>query len=91
MCLTNTVAKGDAFEEKAYKLIETAINNGELGILPSAACIHCKTKYYSRDQEGDIIFDLAVKIWLPNADSYAYLFIVECKSYSSRISVDDVE
>ncbi|MBH8557024.1 ImmA/IrrE family metallo-endopeptidase [Hymenobacter negativus] len=87
----NTVSKGDAFEEKSHQLIESAIQKGELGILPSAAKLFKKKGYFSQKRGENIIFDLTIEVWLPNAETYAYLWIIECKSYSSRVPVNDVE
>ncbi|TGE06095.1 ImmA/IrrE family metallo-endopeptidase [Hymenobacter fodinae] len=87
----NTTAKGDAFEEKAYRLIEQAVQSGQLGILPQSSRVFKKKKYYSRDRETDIIFDLAIEVWLPGAPTYSFLFIIECKSYSHPVPVNDVE
>jgi Zn-dependent peptidase ImmA (M78 family) len=88
----STVAKGDLFENKSYQIITDAINNGELGILPAVAKVNRKPKYYSKDREKYIIFDLSIEIWLKNAKKYSILYLIECKSSSNKnVPVDDVE
>jgi Zn-dependent peptidase ImmA (M78 family) len=88
----NTVAKGDIFENKSYQIITDAINNGELGILPAVAKVIRKPKYYSKDREKNIIFDLSIEIWLKNAKKHSILYLIECKSSSKKnVPVDDVE
>ncbi len=88
----NTVKIGDKFEDKSYRLIEKAVNNGELGILNSSARIFRKKGYYSAKREKEIIFNLAIEVWLKGAERYSLLFLIECKSSNSKkVPVDDVE
>lgn len=88
----NTLKIGDKFEEKSYNIIQKAIENGELGIIPNYAKVFTKKDYYSRDRESYITFDLAIEIWPPNAERYTILYLIECKGYNSkRVPVDDVE
>ena len=81
----NTVAKGDQFENKSYELITEAVNNGELGLLAATAKVCRKPRYYSRDREKDIIFDLSIEIWLKDAEKYSNLYLIECKSTSKKM------
>ncbi len=88
----NTVKIGDTFEEKSYNLIVNAIKSEELGISEKFARVFRKQPYYSKDREKNIIFDLAIEIWPPNAERFSVLYVIECKSYSSKkVPVDDVE
>ena len=92
LLVMNTVKIGDKFEDKSYKLIEKAINNGELNVLPSCAKIYRKKGYYSDKRKKEIIFDLSIEIWSPNAKRYTFLFLIECKSSTSKkVPVDDIE
>ena len=43
----NTVKLGDDFEEKSYHIIEEAIKNNDLGLIPKYCKILKKPKYYS--------------------------------------------
>lgn len=87
----NTFAKGDAFENDVFSILSSEIKNGNLGISPKSARIYSKKGYYSKDREKDIIMDVSIEIWLPNAEQYSMLWVCECKNYEHRVPVDDVE
>lgn len=87
----NTVKKGDDFEKICFDLIRASIDNYELGIIPNSCKVFWKKGYYSRDREKEIIFDISIEVWLPNADKYSLLYLIECKNYSKSVPVDDVE
>lgn len=88
----NTLKIGDKFEDKSYNLIKKGIENGELGIPKEYAKVFQKKGYYSRDREKDIIFDLTVEIWPKNAKNFSVLYVIECKSYSTKkVPIDDIE
>ncbi len=87
----NTTAKGDSFEEISYRVIQVAIDEGKLGVIPAQCRIYAKKGYYSDKRKSDIVFDIAIEVWYPNAERYTLLFLVECKNYNSTIPVNDVE
>ena len=87
----NTISKGDKFENEVFTSLSCELNNERLGILPSSAKAYQKKGYYSRDREQEIIVDISIEIWPPNADEYSFLLICECKHYRKNIPVDDVE
>ncbi|WP_196896038.1 ImmA/IrrE family metallo-endopeptidase [Aureivirga marina] len=88
----NTVKVGDKFEDKSYHLIQKAIENDEFGISKTSARVFKKKGYYSQRREKEIIFDLSIEIWPPNAHRFSLLFLIECKSSNSKkVPVDDVE
>lgn len=87
----NTTKKGDSFEEMSLTLIENVLKNEELGIIKEHARVYRKKGYYSERRKGDIIFDLAIELWPPNASRYSMLYLVECKNYSHKVPVDDIE
>ena len=87
----STVAKGDAFENRVFAAITDELNGDRLGLSPKAASAFQKKGYYSRDRDSDIIVDISIEIWLPNADRWSILWVCECKDYSGAIPVDDVE
>lgn len=88
---TNTVATGDKFEDVSYDLIDKLLNSGKLGVLSECAKLFKKKAYYSHHRKKDIIFDLTIEIWLPEATKYSMLYIIECKDYAQRIPIDRVE
>jgi Zn-dependent peptidase ImmA (M78 family) len=88
----NTVVKGDKFEQNAYNLIQNAINDDVLGISPKHSKVFRKKGYYSHLRKKEIIFDLSIEIWPPKAERFSFLFLIECKDYSTKkVPVDDVE
>lgn len=87
----STVAKGNAFEDRVFAAISTELNSDRLGLSPSLASTFQKKGYYSRDRDSDIIVDISIEVWLPNADKWSLLWVCECKDYSGAIPVDDVE
>ncbi len=87
----NTTRKGDLFEEKSFKLIEAALSKGTLGVMPEYARIFSKKGYYSYKRKSNIIFDIAIEVWPPGADRFSLVYFIECKDYSHRVPVDDIE
>ncbi len=83
--------KGDALEDKAYEIIKSELSEGNLGIAPAMARSFQKKGYFSKDREKDIIVDLSIEVWLPNAENYSLLWVGECKNYGHKVPVDDVE
>ncbi|MFC4686585.1 ImmA/IrrE family metallo-endopeptidase [Epilithonimonas pallida] len=86
----NTVKLGDDFEEISYNVIEQAINNNDLGLIPKFCKVFRKKGYYSFRRKKNIIFDLAIEITPPNAKNPTLLYLVECKNYSHPVPVDDI-
>lgn len=87
----STVAKGDAFEDRVYKSINELVESGDLGLNPSCCRLFQKKGYYSRDRNSDIIVDISIEVWQPNADRWSMLWVCECKDYKNSVPVDDVE
>ncbi|MGF0336828.1 restriction endonuclease, partial [Ectopseudomonas toyotomiensis] len=87
----DTVAKGDALESKTFALLQQELNEGRLGIIPSSGRIFHKKGYYSKDREKDIVVDISIEVWPPNAENYSLLWVCECKNYGHSVPVDDVE
>ncbi|HFK5599134.1 TPA: restriction endonuclease, partial [Elizabethkingia anophelis] len=88
---SNTTRKGDLFEDKCFTIIEKALKNGELGVIPSMSKIYKKKKYFSPDREGDIIFDISIEVTLKEAKKPTLVYIIECKDLNKNVPVDDVE
>ncbi len=87
----DTTAKGNIFEDSVFEIIEKELKNDRLGLSPSQVKIFKKKGYFSKDRKSDIIVDIAIEVWPPNADNYSLLWICECKNYSSTVPVNDVE
>ena len=87
----NTVEKGDALEDKIFALLREELNNSRLGIDATSGKIFQKKGYYSKDREKDIIVDISIEVWPPEAENYSLLWVCECKNYGRQVPVDDVE
>jgi Zn-dependent peptidase ImmA (M78 family) len=87
----NTTQKGDNLESKIFRLIKREVVKGRFFVNPDKCKIFSKKGYHSRDREKDIIFDIAVEVYLPGHDTYSMLILVECKNYNHPVPVDDVE
>src|SRR5690606_6069637 len=86
-----SVQKGDAFENTAARIIKDALDAGKLGIYSAQCRMFQKKAYYSKDRESDIVFDLAIEVWPPDATNFSLVYLIECKSYGSRVPVNDIE
>jgi Restriction endonuclease len=81
------------FEDEVASYFEQSIPTGEWGVNASCCRVRRKPRYFSRDREADIVFDVAVEVF-PNDDPAALhlLWLIECKNYPSRnVKVDEVE
>lgn len=86
----NTVKLGNDFEEKSYNIIEQAIKNNDLGLIPKYCKVFRKKGYYSNKRKKNIIFDLSIEVTPPKAEKPTLLYLIECKNYSHSVPVDDV-
>lgn len=87
---------GAEFEEEVYKLICDIIGRNEFMVSFPNVRIRRKPKYYSKDRDAEIEFDVSVEKYLKSPDENkgikpSIIVVIECKDYSKRIPVDDVE
>ena len=87
----NTVRKGDAFEDRAYSIIEAALQEQRLPLNPACCKIYQKRSYYSKEREGNIVFDLSIEVLPKGADRVHLLYLIECKDYKGTVPGSDVE
>jgi Zn-dependent peptidase ImmA (M78 family) len=87
----NTVQVGDSLEQKIFNLLSKEINEGRFFGNSSCCKIFRKKGYYSAAREKNIIFDVSIEFYLPNASNYSMLILVECKNYTHPVPVDDIE
>ncbi len=88
----NTVKKGDAFENLCFQMISSALERKKFGLIPEYCTVSLRKGYYSNDRQSNIIFDISIEVWPPNADRFTLLYLIECKDYSTKpVPVDDVE
>ncbi len=86
----NTTQVGDALEIKVYEHFLAEINAGRF-ISKESCRIFWKKKYFSKDRNDYITFDVAIEFYLPDANEYTSVFLIECKNYSSPVPVGDIE
>lgn len=87
----NTTQKGDALEDQIYAYFADQIKEGAFPWNNKYCKIYRKKGYYSRDRERDIVIDVSIEFYLPGATEYSFVWLIECKNYSTLIPVDDVE
>jgi Zn-dependent peptidase ImmA (M78 family) len=88
----STYAKGDRFEEQVFEFLSREINEGRFyAFRPECCKIFRKKGYYSRDREDFIIFDISVEVFLPGFETPSLLVLIECKNYSGKVPVGDIE
>jgi Restriction endonuclease len=85
------MSKGKDYEIEVASLVQKMVDEGELGIMPELAKIKRKPSYYSRDRQKDIIFDVSIEVSRKNAPEPYWIWIWECKNYSHKVPVDDIE
>ncbi|MBY8972737.1 ImmA/IrrE family metallo-endopeptidase [Pseudomonas sp. P867] len=88
----STYAKGDRFEELVFEFLSREINEGRFYFFRPECCnIFRKKGYYSRDREDFIVFDISVEVFLPGFEIPSLLVLIECKNYSGKVPVGDIE
>ncbi len=90
MNTTNTTQKGDELELKVFEIINELLNKEEFFISGKNSQIFRKKKYKSNKTNNEIIVDISIETFLPNAKHYSQLTVIECKNYQSTISVDKI-
>lgn len=87
----NTVLKGNQFEDKVFNILQDEVEKGTIPIFLQCCKFQRKPKYYSKDREKPIEFDISIEVTPVGAENYQLLYIAECKNYSGKISIDNVE
>jgi Restriction endonuclease len=85
------MSKGTDYELKVMNLVKQKLEEEEFGISPKYAKVSHKPAYYSRDRKKNIIFDVSIEICRKDAETPYWIWIWECKNYSHKVPVDDVE
>lgn len=86
----NTTAKGDAFEERVFKIFQKLLQTEALPINCKRSQIYHKKKYTSKESKKDIIFDIAIESFMPDSEEIASLTLIECKDYTTPIDVSKI-
>ncbi|MFZ5637604.1 MAG: restriction endonuclease [Pseudomonadota bacterium] len=89
--MASSLEIGDAFEAEIYSFFRRMIDSGEFWAKSENCKLRKKPRYFSKDRDSDIQFDLSIEIYLPGSDQYSCLIIIECKNYSGSVGVQEVE
>ncbi len=87
----NTSARGDSFEEQIYDFFQEKISADDFYFRKECCKLFRKKRYFSRDRQDEIEFDVVVEVYSEGDDRPSILFIVECKNYSHSVPVNDAE
>ncbi len=82
---------GNALEDEVECYLRQVLVPEMLGCDPDRSAVFRQKAYYSSARDDDIVVDLAIELTLRGADAPFLLWIWECKDYSARVGVDDVE
>ncbi|MFR9533102.1 MAG: ImmA/IrrE family metallo-endopeptidase [Rikenellaceae bacterium] len=85
----NTVAKGDAFENRVYAKLKELLESDMLGVSGNHSKIFQKRSYKGLSG-NEPIFDIAIETYHAGSDECVYLTLIECKDYKSTIPVEKV-
>lgn len=83
--------KGTDYEVKAMDLVRLKLEKGDFGINYKQTKLIHRPAYYSRDRKKNIIFDVSLEVFRKGAEWPYWIWIWECKNYSHKVPVDDVE
>jgi hypothetical protein len=87
----NTLKKGNTFENKVFRYIIAELSNDRLHVPGNRSKAFQKKGYFSKDRQAEIIIDISIETFLPDATNYSLLTVIECKDYNSAIPVNDLE
>lgn len=87
----NTAEKGRALEESIFALLDREIGEGRFWAKPECCRLHRQKGYFSKDRGSEIVFDLAIEVFLPGEVDHSVLVLIECKNYQGAVSVGHVE
>lgn len=87
----NTTRQGDEFENRVHTLLQQQIEADQFYLRRACCRLFRRKGYYSKDRGKNIIFDVSIEATLPGANDYSLLVLVECKSYSHPVGVEELE
>lgn len=87
----NTTKKGNDFEDKVFVIINELLEKDEFTVPGKRSRIYQKRPYYSESRKAEIITDISIETYLPKAEQYSLLHIIECKYLNKNVAIDDIE
>ena len=85
------MSKGTTYEQDVFNKVQDELNRGKFGIDPNLSHVRRKPKYFSKDRNKHITFDISIEVFRKNAVEPYWIWIWESKNYSHKVPVDDVE
>jgi Zn-dependent peptidase ImmA (M78 family) len=85
----NSTSRGNSLEDVFYQYLLDQRDRGELifGLYPSENCrIYKKKKYYCRDREADVEFDIVLELYRTGRNAPHLYVIFECKNHDANVS-----
>ena len=89
--INSTVEKGTIFEKKVFLIVKKLLESGSFLYLPNSSKIFHQKEYYSKDRQSNIKVDISIEVYLPDAKDWSTLCIIECKNYSGKVPIGDIE
>lgn len=87
----NSSSAGFQLEERVLKFFREEIQANRFFARPECCKLFHRKGYHSRDRRSNIVFDIALEIYLPAAQDPSVICLIECKNYSHPVPVDDIE
>src|SRR4051812_21364994 len=87
----STTEKGDLFENKVYNLLVEVLSQDNFFVPGKRSLLFKKHRYFSKDREKHIIFDLVIESYREGADTPNIIVLIECKDKGRAISIEDIE
>jgi Zn-dependent peptidase ImmA (M78 family) len=84
----STTGKGNELEDEFHEYLLDQQRQGQLVFGahdPDRCVIHRKKKYYSRDREGDVEFDIVIELYGVGRPSPHTTIVFECKNYGKSV------
>jgi hypothetical protein len=87
----NTTEKGDLFENRVYTILLDLLLQDKFFTPGKRSMLFQKHKYFSRDRNNEIIFDLAIEVYREGSEKPNLIVLIECKDKGRSIPVEDIE
>lgn len=91
MAAASPTQKGNSLERRIRDLFQTEIDADRFWAKKKNCKVFWKKGYFSKDRGTEIIFDVAIELYLPGARDYSCVVLIECKNYAHSVPVDDAE
>lgn len=89
--IRNTVRKGTLFENKVYLIFQKMLESGNFLFAKNHCKLFQQKGYYSKDRQRLVKVDISIEVYLPDAEEWSILCVIECKDYNNKIPIDDIE